>query len=151
MPLDSVRPRGPMGLLAAILGVVLILIGLVPAVGGGWPLALHGSPALPAGGPRFDRLRACWWCAGSPGCGSTPPFPEAATLVWALWEVGLNVAGSPWSRAWSGQLVLLWLTLACASPACVDPPERRPRRKPGHGAARSSWPLAGVAGGWGWS
>ncbi|USQ94860.1 PQQ-binding-like beta-propeller repeat protein [Caulobacter sp. RL271] len=122
MPLDSVRPRGPMGVLAAILGVVLILIGLTLAAGGGWLLALHGSPYYLLAGLGLivsgvllilRRIAGIWVYAAV----------FAATLVWALWEVGLN--GWALVPRLVGPLVLLWLTLACAPLLTLERGQRK--------------------------
>jgi quinoprotein glucose dehydrogenase len=79
-----------MGALAIrALGVVLALLGLVLAVGGGWLAVLGGSAyyllaglALLASGGFLLRLNAVggWLYLGV----------VAATILWAVWEVGLN-------------------------------------------------------------
>ncbi|WP_445682266.1 membrane-bound PQQ-dependent dehydrogenase, glucose/quinate/shikimate family [Radicibacter daui] len=72
-----------------LLGIVLALIGLVLAVGGGWLVSLGGSPyyvlaglgLLVSGYFLFRRHVAGAWvyCA-----------VFLATLIWAFWEAGLN-------------------------------------------------------------
>lgn len=122
MPLDSSRPRGPMGILAVILGVVLFLIGVVLAGGGAWLAALHGSPYYVLAGAglmvagalmAMRRITGVWVYAGVFG----------ATLIWSLWEVGLN--GWALVPRLVGPFVLLWLALLCAPLLTVERRERR--------------------------
>lgn len=122
MPLDSSRPRGVATWLAVALGAALILIGLVLAVGGGWLITLQGSPYYLLAGVGLivsgvllllRRTVGVWVYAGV----------FAATLVWALWEVGLN--GWALVPRLVGPLVLLWLVLAI-TPLLTG--ERRERR-----------------------
>lgn len=77
------------GVAVRILAALLILIGLVLAIGGGWLLALGGSfyyllagLGLIASGVMLWRLRllGAWIYIGV----------FALTVLWALWEVGLN-------------------------------------------------------------
>ncbi|HYC97607.1 membrane-bound PQQ-dependent dehydrogenase, glucose/quinate/shikimate family [Brevundimonas sp.] len=77
------------GLLVRVLAALLILIGLVLAIGGGWLLSLGGSfYYLPAGlgliasGGMLWRLSllGAWIYGGV----------FVLTVLWALWEVGLN-------------------------------------------------------------
>lgn len=122
MPLDSSRPRGPVGILAVILGVVLFLIGVVLAGGGAWLAALHGSPYYVLAGAglmvagalmAMRRITGVWVYAGVFG----------ATLIWSLWEVGLN--GWALVPRLVGPFVLLWLALLCAPLLTVERRERR--------------------------
>jgi quinoprotein glucose dehydrogenase len=111
-----------MGGLAVLLGVVFLLIGVVLAVGGAWLAALHGSLyyglaglGLIASGVFLARRRitGVWIYAGVFGL----------TLIWALWEVGLN--GWALVPRLVGPLVLLWLALACAPLLTVERRERK--------------------------
>ncbi|MGA0544092.1 membrane-bound PQQ-dependent dehydrogenase, glucose/quinate/shikimate family [Brevundimonas sp. VNH65] len=70
-------------------GILLILLGLPLIIGGGWLIALGGSPyyvlaglGLVISGAMLARLKAsgAWVYIGV----------FAATFLWALWEVGLN-------------------------------------------------------------
>ncbi|WP_300578677.1 membrane-bound PQQ-dependent dehydrogenase, glucose/quinate/shikimate family [Phenylobacterium sp.] len=81
--------RGPAMWGVMALGVIFALIGLVLAGGGAWLLALGGSPyyvlaglgLLASGFFLFRRdLTGVWIYVAV----------WAATLIWALWEVGLN-------------------------------------------------------------
>lgn len=95
-----------------ILSILLVLIGVVMATGGVWLLVLGGSfyylPAglgLVASGALLWRLRpAGVWVYVA---------VYVLTLVWAIWEAGLNV----WALVprTVGPSVLLWLVIA-ASP-----------------------------------
>ncbi len=80
---------GAGGVAVRALAVLLILIGLVLAIGGGWLLALGGSfyyllagLGLIASGVMLWRLKllGAWIYIGV----------FVLTLLWALWEVGLN-------------------------------------------------------------
>lgn len=122
MPLNDGRPRGVATWLARLLGVVLVLIGGVLAVGGAWLAALHGSPyyllagaGLMAAGVLLvlRRIAGVWIYAGV----------FAATLVWALWEVGLN--GWALVPRLVGPWILLWLALACAPLLSLERRERK--------------------------
>jgi quinoprotein glucose dehydrogenase len=122
MPLNNERPRGAATWLARILGAVLVLIGVVLIVGGAWLVALHGSPyyllaglGLIASGALMilRRITGVWIYAGVFGL----------TLIWALWEVGLN--GWALVPRLVGPLVLLWLALACAPLLTVERSERK--------------------------
>ncbi len=72
-----------------VFGAALVLVGLVLAVGGGWLIALGGSPYYLLGGAavlaagvltaRGDR-RGAWLYAAF----------LLATLLWSLWEAGLD-------------------------------------------------------------
>ncbi|HYD28066.1 membrane-bound PQQ-dependent dehydrogenase, glucose/quinate/shikimate family [Brevundimonas sp.] len=83
------RGAGFGGLLVRILAVLLILIGLVLAIGGGWLISLGGSfyyllagLGLIASGAMLWRLNVlgAWIYVGV----------FVLTVLWALWEVGLN-------------------------------------------------------------
>ncbi|MBU3973838.1 MAG: membrane-bound PQQ-dependent dehydrogenase, glucose/quinate/shikimate family [Alphaproteobacteria bacterium] len=83
------RGVGAAGAAVRVLAGVLALIGLVLAVGGGWLLSLGGSfyyllagLGLVASGVMLWRLRllGAWIYVGV----------FALTVLWALWEVGLN-------------------------------------------------------------
>lgn len=83
------RGVGPGGVLVRLLAVLLILIGLVLAIGGGWLLSLGGSfyyllagLGLIASGVMLWRLSllGAWIYIGV----------FVLTVLWALWEVGLN-------------------------------------------------------------
>ncbi len=122
MPLNDQRPRGGATVLAQVLGGVLALIGAALAVGGALLVALHGSPyyilagaALLASGILMiqRRILGVWIYAGT----------FAVTLVWALWESGLN--GWALVPRLVGPFILLWLVLLCAPALSVD---RKPRR-----------------------
>lgn len=83
------RGAGLGGVGVRILGAILALIGLVLAIGGGWLLSLGGSPyyllaglGLVASGVMLWRLSllGAWIYIGV----------FVLTVLWALWEVGLN-------------------------------------------------------------
>ena len=85
----SPKPHGLAGGLIAALGVVLALIGLVLTGGGGWLIAVGGSwyyllagLGLIASGVLLvmGRLLGAWIYIGV----------FLLTLIWALWEVGLD-------------------------------------------------------------
>ena len=88
----SPHARRPGGWAAIPLGIVIALIGLVLAIGGAWLAVLGGSlyyvivgVALVASGVLLVlRRRSGAWLY-------TAIF--AATLIWALWEVGLDAWG----------------------------------------------------------
>jgi len=122
MPLNDGRPRGAATWPAQVLGALLVLIGLILAVGGAWLAALHGSLYYLAAGIGLivagvlmvlRRLTGVWVYVAV----------FAATLVWALWEVGLN--GWALVPRLVGPLVLLWLALACAPLLTVERRERK--------------------------
>jgi quinoprotein glucose dehydrogenase len=114
-------PSAP-GWPARVLGVVLLLIGLVLAVGGIQLAVLGGSVyyvlagvGLIVAGVLMARrsLAGAWVYLGV----------FVATLVWALWESGLN--GWALIPRLVGPFVLLILVLLCAPLLTVD---RKPRR-----------------------
>ncbi len=81
--------RGLGALLVRAFGVLLILLGLPLIIGGGWLIALAGSPyyllaglGLIVSGVLMTRLRilGAWIYIAV----------FVATFLWALWEVGLN-------------------------------------------------------------
>ena len=90
MPTSPTPSRAvPRALFARVLAVVLILSGLALAGGGAWLIALRGSPYYLAAGAAAlasgvllwrGRSAALWVFAGW----------LLATLVWALWESGLD-------------------------------------------------------------
>ena len=93
MATNSARPRTNRSLLVLILGGLLALIGIVLAAGGVWLAVLGGSIyyllaglGLLASGVLLVR--------GRPLGAYLYLAVFALTLVWALWEVGLNV----WAR-----------------------------------------------------
>ncbi|MEW5687144.1 MAG: membrane-bound PQQ-dependent dehydrogenase, glucose/quinate/shikimate family [Pseudomonadota bacterium] len=95
------------------LGVVLALIGLVLAIGGGWLLVLGGSPyylvaglALLASGALLFRL--------NPLGGWLYVLTVLATLVWAVTEVGLDGWGLV-PRIVAPIVLLLPVTLALSA------------------------------------
>jgi len=98
-------------LAAIVVGVILVLIGAVLALGGLWLVVLGGSPyyivaglALLAAGGLMARGRVLgvWLYAGL----------FALTLVWAIWEAGLN--GWALLPRVLGPFMLLLAVLACA-------------------------------------
>lgn len=107
---------------ARALGVILLLIGLVLAAGGVQLLVLGGSPyyllaglgLIVAGVLMIRRSIAGVWIYVA---------VFLATVVWALWEVGLD--GWALIPRLVGPSVLLVLALLCAPLLTVD---RRPRR-----------------------
>ena len=86
------RFRFTRSLLALILGGLLVLIGLVLAVGGVWLAALGGSPYYLLAGVGLAASGALL-LAGRPLGAYLYLAIFALTLVWALWEVGLD----PWA------------------------------------------------------
>ena len=85
----SPNRRGAGGWAVVALGVILGLIGLTLTIGGAWLVVLKGSPyyvlaglGLLASGVMLVRLRAlgAWIYIGV----------FVVTVLWALWEVGLN-------------------------------------------------------------
>jgi quinoprotein glucose dehydrogenase len=114
-------PSAP-GWPARVLGVVLLLIGMVLAVGGLQLAVLGGSlyyvlagVGLIVSGVLMARrgIAGAWVYLGV----------FVATLVWALWESGLN--GWALIPRLAGPSILLVLVLLCAPLLTVD---RRPRR-----------------------
>ncbi|MDG2521829.1 membrane-bound PQQ-dependent dehydrogenase, glucose/quinate/shikimate family [Caulobacter segnis] len=100
---------GPAPWAAQALGIIFALIGVVLAVGGLWLLTLGGSPyyllagigLLVSGGLLFlRRVTGVWVYAGV----------FVATVIWALWEVGLR--GWPLVPRVIAPAVLLVLALA---------------------------------------
>ncbi len=91
-----------------VLGAVLLLIGVVLAVGGviliasggSWYYALAGLGLIAAGAPMMQRLIIGAWIYIA---------VFALTLIWALWEVGLQ--GWPLVPRLLGPLVLLLLVI----------------------------------------
>lgn len=125
MPLNGERSNGVASWPPRLLGAAFLLIGLVLAVGGAWLAVLHGSPYYGLAGLGLivsgvllitRRITGVWLYAAV----------FAATLVWALWEVGLN--GWALVPRLVGPLVLLWLALACAPLLTLD---RRARKLAG--------------------
>lgn len=83
------KPTGLAGGLIAALGVLFVLIGLVLTIGGGWLIAVGGSwyyllaglGLVISGGLLVSRrLLGAWVYVGV----------FVLTVLWALWEVGLN-------------------------------------------------------------
>lgn len=141
-PLRDGRSLG--GWLAAGLGVVLALIGLVLTIGGAWLLALGGSPyylaagigLLVAGWLLFrGRLLGAWIYAAV----------FAATLVWAVAEVGL--AGWPLVPRLVGPAVLFVLVMAVVPGLTVSRMARRTALG-GLAALAALLVIGGVAIGW---
>src|SRR5687768_169149 len=104
------RGGGPGGVAVRILAVGLALIGLVLAIGGGWLLSLGGSfyyllagLGLIASGVMLFRLNplGAWIYVGV----------FVLTVLWALWEVGLN--GWALVPRVIAPAVLLILVIAC--------------------------------------
>ncbi len=107
---------------ARLAGAILVLIGLALAVGGGWLVTLGGSPyylaaglgLLVSGGLLLQARTAGVWAY---------LVVFAATLVWALWEVGL--------RGWAlvprlfGPAVLAFVVLAVLPSLRPGPEGRR--------------------------
>ncbi|MBO9707230.1 MAG: membrane-bound PQQ-dependent dehydrogenase, glucose/quinate/shikimate family [Caulobacter sp.] len=114
--LGSSTRRGPGAWAVLALGVVLALIGAVLVVGGAWLAVLGGSPyyllagvGLLASGALLVRRRllGAWIYIGV----------YAATVLWALWEAGLNGwALVPRVIAPSVLLVLVLLSLPVLVP-----------------------------------
>jgi len=107
---------------ARTIGVVLVLIGAILSVGGLWLVLVRGSPyyllagvGLVASGAMLvrRRVRGAWLYAGV----------FAATLVWALWESGLN--GWALTPRLVGPFILLLLVMACVPDLTRDRPPRR--------------------------
>src|SRR3546814_1702591 len=83
------RPNGAGGWAVVLLGLVFILIGLALAIGGIWLIALGGSWYYALAGIglvltgvllALRRRLGAWVYCGI----------FVATVLWALWEVGLN-------------------------------------------------------------
>jgi quinoprotein glucose dehydrogenase len=117
---SSYRRAG--GWTAVVLGIVLALIGLVLAIGGAWLAALGGSAyyvlaglGLLASGAMLVQRRAlgAWIYIGV----------FVATVIWALWEVGLN--GWALVPRVIAPTVLLVLVLAVLPTVDPGPPGRR--------------------------
>ena len=105
-PIGSARP-----LAAIVVGVILVLIGAILALGGLWLVLLAGSAyyvlaglaLIVAGGLMVrGRVLGVWIYTGL----------FAATLVWALWEAGLD--GWALLPRVLGPFILLLAVLACA-------------------------------------
>ncbi len=108
---DGWRDAGPLLWAVRAFGVLLVLIGLVLAVGGVWLILVGGSPyyllaglGLAAAGALLitDRILGVWVYAAV----------FAATVIWALWEVGLQ--GWPLVPRVIPPAILLFVALACA-------------------------------------
>jgi quinoprotein glucose dehydrogenase len=103
------RPAGAAGWAVAILGALIALIGVVLTIGGAWLVALGGSfyylvaglALLASGALLIARdIRGAWLYAAV----------FVLTLIWSLWEGGLN--GWALVPRLAGPLVLLVLVLA---------------------------------------
>src|SRR5579872_3649178 len=106
--MDRTRPRAA----AIVTIVILALFGLAPTIGGGWLIALGGSPYYLIAGLALliaaflvwrQRSEALWLYA----------VLLLGTLIWAIWEVGLDF----WSLAPRGDLLVplgIWLLLPFA-------------------------------------
>ena len=114
--------KGAGGWAVMLLGLVLALIGLVLAIGGAWLAALGGSPyyvlaglGLLVSGGLLVRRRAlgAWIYVGV----------FVATVLWALWEVGLN--GWALVPRVIAPTVLLVLVLSALPVVDPGPPGRR--------------------------
>ncbi|MFC3079681.1 membrane-bound PQQ-dependent dehydrogenase, glucose/quinate/shikimate family [Phenylobacterium terrae] len=107
---DHAGARGRVGLSAArILGVLLALIGLVLTIGGAWLAFIGGSPYYLLAG--LGLCAAGWFLFRGRLLGAliyTLVF--VATLLWALWEVGLQLW--PLVPRVFGPIVLFLLVLA---------------------------------------
>lgn len=116
--MSQITTHWPVRLLAAL----LVAIGAVLTIGGGWLLLLGGSLyyllaglGLIASGALLARLRVIGvWLYGG---------VFLATFVWALWEAGLN--GWALVPRLVGPYVLLVLALACVPALVIDKPARR--------------------------
>ena len=107
---------------ARTVGVILVVIGAVLSAGGLWLVLVRGSPyyllaglGLVGSGALIvrRRVRGAWLYAGV----------FAATLVWALWESGLN--GWALTPRLVGPFILLLLVMATVPNLTRD---RAPRR-----------------------
>lgn len=109
MPIGLARPRGVGGWLAAVLGVVFALIGLVLVIGGVWLVAVGGSPYYVLAG--LGLLASAWFLIQGRTLGAwIYAGVFVATLAWALWEVGLQ--GWPLVPRLFGPAVLFLLAMA---------------------------------------
>ena len=91
MPFDDLRPprRGIGWLAVVILGLVLGLIGIALTIGGAWLIALRGSPYYLLAG--LGLIAAGIFIARRRVLGAWIYLAVfIATLVWAVWEVGLQ-------------------------------------------------------------
>jgi quinoprotein glucose dehydrogenase len=112
MSMQQDRPDGISAFLVRILGFILALIGMVLALGGAWLAILGGSPyyllaglgLLIAGGLMMRLRMAGVWVY---------LVVFAGTLVWSLWEVGLQ--GWPLIPRLVGPAVLMVLVLLAGS------------------------------------
>ena len=91
MPFDDLKPprRGLGWLAVVILGLVLGLIGIALTIGGAWLVALRGSPYYLLAG--LGLIAAGIFIARRRVLGAWIYLAVfIATLVWAVWEVGLQ-------------------------------------------------------------
>ncbi|MBO1074997.1 glucose/quinate/shikimate family membrane-bound PQQ-dependent dehydrogenase [Roseomonas marmotae] len=104
----------------AVLAIILVLLGLALAIGGGWLVALQGSWYYFCAG--LAMLVTAWllW-RRSPAALWVYALLTAATLLWAIWESGL----SWWPLTARGDLIFLlglvlltpWVTRGLGDPA----------------------------------
>jgi len=114
---------GPARSLAAVVvGVILVVIGLTLTLGGAWLALLGGSlyyvlaglALIASGGLMIRRRLLGVWLYGG---------LFAATLIWALWEAGLN--GWALLPRLLGPFILLLAVLACAPRLSSEPGARK--------------------------
>ncbi|ACG78002.1 glucose dehydrogenase [Phenylobacterium zucineum HLK1] len=114
--------RGAGTWIAMAFGVLLGLIGVVLAIGGAWLVVIGGSPYYLLAG--LGLLASGWFLFQGRVLGAwIYAAVFVATLVWAVWEVGL--AGWPLIPRVFGPAILFLLAMAVV-PALT--PQRTPRR-----------------------
>ena len=139
-PSRSNDQRGPLALCCRILAVLIVLFGLTLVIGGMWLIVLGGSWYYGAVGLALVLTGAMVW-RRKPAALGLVALIWLATLIWALWEVGLNAWGLvPRLVAITTILILV----ALVSPALTN---RRPSNAPAQNPLRlkSSAGFVGMA------
>lgn len=96
----------------AVVGLLFVILGLGVGAGGAWLVFLGGSWYYLAAG-LLMLLTGLLLYRRRPAALGIFAALFAGTLVWALWETGLDWTGGRWRRA--------WVCCSCSACCCSCP------------------------------